>query len=494
MTGLLRRVFLSHTSELRRLPVGRSFVDAAEAAVIRAGDAPVDMAYFTADPQPPARVCRDAVRSVDVFVGIVGFRYGSLVRDRPEVSYTELEFEEAGKAGLDRLVFVVGRDALGTEELFRDLEHGGRQEKFRNSLPDSGMTITTVTSPDGLETALFQALFRYQLICPALEAGLSTKARGRVVRAIAERVHQGPFGGQHRYSRDTLDRWIRRYRAGGFDALTPSIRQPGTRIDTGVLELAVALKRENPDRTAAQVARIPRTSGGYSPSESTLLRLFHHRELMVPAAGGGVVFGRFEAETPNRPSEGSEDGDGVEVVAPVRHLTVFHRDHGHEVVVVGPSGVDCPAMHGVLQHDHGRVGVAVDGQLVRAVQAYHLAIAAVQLCDRVASLDAAGVAGDGDHVLDDNVLGQEVEEIIPVDQARESLLDDPEERVQRGEILEVVDGHAHSPADGVQTWALRWAKSRKLVGGRPVTFSTSSFGVEPLPVMMALVSQRSTIV
>jgi transposase len=143
------------------------------------------------------------------------------------------------------------------------------------------------------------ALFRYQLICPALEAGLSTKARGRVVRAIAARTHQGPFGGTHRYFRDSVDRWIRRYRAGGFDALTPSLRQPGTRIDTGVLELAVALKRENPDRTAAQVARILRAASGYSPSESTLLRLFHRRELMGPAAGGGVVFGRFEAETPN---------------------------------------------------------------------------------------------------------------------------------------------------------------------------------------------------
>jgi hypothetical protein len=37
---------------------------------------------------------------------------------------------------------------------------------------------------------------------------LSTKARGRVVRAIAARTHAGPFGGQHRYSRDTLDRWM----------------------------------------------------------------------------------------------------------------------------------------------------------------------------------------------------------------------------------------------------------------------------------------------
>ena len=144
------------------------------------------------------------------------------------------------------------------------------------------------------------ALFRYQLICPALEAGLSTKARGRVVRAIAARTHAGPFGGQHRYSRDTLDRWIRRYRAGGFDALAPSIRQPGSRIDTPVLDLAVALKRENPQRTAAQIVRILRASSGWAPSESTLLRLFHRRELMGPAAGGEpVVFGRFEAAAPN---------------------------------------------------------------------------------------------------------------------------------------------------------------------------------------------------
>ena len=150
------------------------------------------------------------------------------------------------------------------------------------------------------ERAQLVALFRYQLICPALDPGLSSKARGKVVRAIAARAHAGPFGGQHTYSRDTLDRWIRRYRAGGFEALTPSMRQPGSRIDTTVLELAVALKRENPARTAAQVARILRSSSGYSPSESTLLRLFHRRELIGPAIGQAPVFGRYEAEAPNQ--------------------------------------------------------------------------------------------------------------------------------------------------------------------------------------------------
>lgn len=175
------------------------------------------------------------------------------------------------------------------------------------------------------------ALFRYQLICPALDPALSTKARGRIVRAIAARTHAGPFGGQHAYSRDSLDRWIRRYRTGGFDALMPSIRQPGSRIDTGVLELAVALKRERPERTAAQVARILRASSGYSPSESTLLRLFHRRELMGPAAGGAVVFGRFEADTPNERWVG-DALHGPRVGGRKTYLFAFLDDHARLAV------------------------------------------------------------------------------------------------------------------------------------------------------------------
>src|ERR1700754_4141802 len=92
-----RRVFLSHTGELRDLPEPRSFVTAVAAAVQHGGDVLLDLTHLSADPPAPAQLDRTAVAGSDVFVLLAGFRYGTPVPDRPELSYAEHEFEVAGE-------------------------------------------------------------------------------------------------------------------------------------------------------------------------------------------------------------------------------------------------------------------------------------------------------------------------------------------------------------------------------------------------------------
>jgi putative transposase len=149
------------------------------------------------------------------------------------------------------------------------------------------------------ERAQAVALFRYQLVRELADPGLSTRQRGRLVRDLAGREHMGPFGTPVRVSRQSLDRWILAWRRGGFDALLPAPRQVTARTPAEILDMAAALKRENPDRTAAQVVRILRTHLGWTPSQSTVARLFTRLELAGPATARPSVFGRFEAAAPN---------------------------------------------------------------------------------------------------------------------------------------------------------------------------------------------------
>jgi putative transposase len=149
------------------------------------------------------------------------------------------------------------------------------------------------------ERARRVALFRYELIQDVIDPAVSSRQRGRLVRALAEGAHQGPFGEQVRVSRQTIDRWVRWWRAGGFEALLPTPARVQPRTPAEVLALAAALKRERPERTAAQVARILRAQSGWAPSERTLQRHFVRLELDRTVPASPPVFGRFEADRPN---------------------------------------------------------------------------------------------------------------------------------------------------------------------------------------------------
>jgi putative transposase len=187
-----------------------------------------------------------------------------------------------------------------------------------------------------LERARAVGMFRYGLIRDAADPGLSSRQRGRMVRLLAAKEHVDPSGKVVRYSRDHLDRWIRRWRREGFDALVPAGRRPYARTDPGVLETAVALKLERPARTVAQIARIMRTQSGWAPSETTLLRHFHRAGLQI--AGGRLdaveattVFGRFEAAHPNELWTG-DALHGPRIAGRKTYLFAFIDDHTRLIV------------------------------------------------------------------------------------------------------------------------------------------------------------------
>jgi transposase InsO family protein len=146
------------------------------------------------------------------------------------------------------------------------------------------------------------ALHRWAVIAEAANPRLSGGERGAVVRSVAGREHAHPDGTVRRYSRGTVDRWLRAHRAGGIGALRPSPRS-----DTGKVRAmpelfaeAAALRLELPGRSAAQIASILYHRHGVRVAERTirgqLRRAGLHRAALKAAPR---AWGRYEAERPN---------------------------------------------------------------------------------------------------------------------------------------------------------------------------------------------------
>ena len=151
-----------------------------------------------------------------------------------------------------------------------------------------------------LERARRIGLFRYMLTREAADATLTSRQRGALVRKLAAGPHTDPDGRTVRITRWTLDRWILKYRDGGFEALVPEPRQCAPRTDADAVELAVGLKLENPARTASQVRRILIARLGWAPSDRAIQRWFAARELVTrPGGQPPQASGRFRADAVN---------------------------------------------------------------------------------------------------------------------------------------------------------------------------------------------------
>lgn len=116
------------------------------------------------------------------------------------------------------------------------------------------------------ERALQIALFRYGVIAPILECDdIDRGELSKHVAEIAGETHYLPGTGPRRICERTVYAWLRLFRReGGIDALRPRFRKDrGHRrvVDDAVLERAIALRKENPERWTSTLLDILKREG-----------------------------------------------------------------------------------------------------------------------------------------------------------------------------------------------------------------------------------------
>ncbi len=122
------------------------------------------------------------------------------------------------------------------------------------------------------------------------------------MRALASHAHAPPDGSRRRYTRGTLDRWVRADRERGLDGLTPAPRadRGSVRRPPDLLAEAGRPRAELPTRSAAQIGAILLARHGVRVAERTVRQDLRRRGLHRAAlAGPPRAFGRVEAERPN---------------------------------------------------------------------------------------------------------------------------------------------------------------------------------------------------
>src|SRR5207344_1112547 len=108
--------------------------------------------------------------------------------------------------------------------------------------------------------------------------------------------------------------------------------QSQPRTPREIFELASALKKENPSRSAAQVRRILHFLHGSAPNETTLQRMFVRTGLTaLRAPVEPAVFGRFEAARPNEIWTG-DALHGPRIGGRKTYLFAFLDDHSRAIV------------------------------------------------------------------------------------------------------------------------------------------------------------------
>ena len=116
------RVFVSSTKEDLA-----SYRKATEEALTSMEQIPLAMEYFVSSPESSIDVCLSTVRRSQLYIVIVGMRYGSIEQGSGK-SYTELEYDEAVKNKLPVLAFIIDEESCPV--LPKYVDKGEKAEKL----------------------------------------------------------------------------------------------------------------------------------------------------------------------------------------------------------------------------------------------------------------------------------------------------------------------------------------------------------------------------
>ena len=115
----------------------------------------ISMEDYVATDQYPLRKCLADVAACDIYVGLIGWRYGYIPgQDNPEDnSITELEYRKAGEAKISRLLFLVDNDAAwpdaSKDAVTGEAEAGGRIAALRAEM-ENDVVVSFFKTPDQL--------------------------------------------------------------------------------------------------------------------------------------------------------------------------------------------------------------------------------------------------------------------------------------------------------------------------------------------------------
>lgn len=145
------------------------------------------------------------------------------------------------------------------------------------------------------------ANFRFGLIAPLVTRKLNRRERQKVLAELAGQTYITPNGECKSFSIRTLERYAAAYRKEGLEGLVPKPRKDALRcraIPPELLDKAVALKLEAPDRSVQQIIRILELTGccpdGFLKPSTLSAHIFEAEPVQKLLDGKAGGFRRYE--------------------------------------------------------------------------------------------------------------------------------------------------------------------------------------------------------